>query len=146
MFNSKTFYSVTGTISGVTLASMCFFQPQESTPTLKTIKIPSQLTNLSNPADTSPRLFAKPTPRNDFLISKMSPLLNEYKPCWFYFTSLGYIIASLFISAPKQLEYERCSIAARTEVGGLITFDLKRSEIKNTNKAMLIVPGVTGSS
>lgn len=37
------------------------------------------------------------------------------------------------------------AVKANTEVGGTICFDLVRSE-KQTKKAMLIVPGVTGNS
>lgn len=147
MFNSKTIYAISGSLSGAYLASQCMFQPQsELDKPVVAQTMAARLTPYVNKAE-RPRVFAKENLRNDHIISKMKPMLDEYKPCWFYANHLGYIIASLFIKSARQITYERVCTSARTEAGGLITFDLARSEVPNPKKkAMLIVPGVTGDS
>ena len=35
---------------------------------------------------------------------------------------------------------------ARTEIGGLLTYDIRRAEGKKSKKSLLILPGITGHS
>lgn len=78
--------------------------------------------------------------------SKIRSLLSGYKPSWFYFSSALGNVMSEFLPPKKVPEHESITVRSKSGQGGLVCYDVVRSEAApESKKIVFIIPGVNCS-
>lgn len=90
-------------------------------------------------------IIAQSNSLNNQIRPTIEASLREYTPSWFYLHQALTIAYSCIVPAPHIIEYERVRQVARTPTAGILTYDLVRAKTP-TKKALLVIPGVCGSS